>query len=36
MAPGFESAEALEKSKASPEYWAKKDPRPGDGRSAAE
>jgi len=36
MAPGFESAEALEKSKASPDYWAKKDSRPGDGRSAAE
>jgi len=25
MAPGFESAEALAKSKASPDYWAKKD-----------
>ena len=35
MAPGFESAEALEKSKASPEYWAKKNPKV-TGRSAAE
>jgi len=34
MAPGFESAEALEKSKASPDYWAKK--KQGTGRSAAE
>jgi hypothetical protein len=25
MAPGFESAEALAKSKASPRYWARKD-----------
>ena len=25
MAPGFESAEALAKSKAAPNYWAKKD-----------
>ncbi len=28
MAPGFESAEALAKSKASPDYWAKKDQAP--------
>jgi len=28
MAPGFESAEALAKSKASPDYWAKKDKTP--------
>jgi len=26
MAPGFETAEALERSKASPDYWAKKAP----------
>jgi alkylhydroperoxidase family enzyme len=26
MAPGFESAEALAKSKAAPDYWAKRDP----------
>ena len=32
MAPGFETAEALAKSKASSEYWAKKKP----GRAAAE
>jgi hypothetical protein len=25
MAPGFESADALAKSKASPQYWARKD-----------
>ncbi len=35
MAPGFESAAALEKSKASPDYWAKKKPKV-TGRSAAE
>ena len=29
MAPGFESAEALAKAKASPDYWAKKDASPG-------
>jgi alkylhydroperoxidase family enzyme len=28
MAPGFESAEALAQTKASPEYWAKQDTRP--------
>lgn len=28
MAPGFENAEALAKSKASPDYWAKKNPAP--------
>jgi alkylhydroperoxidase family enzyme len=28
MAPGFESAEALAKSKASPDYWAKRDKAP--------
>ena len=28
MAPGFESAEALAKSKAAPDYWAKKDKAP--------
>ena len=27
MAPGFESAEALAKAKASPDYWAKQDVR---------
>jgi alkylhydroperoxidase family enzyme len=32
MAPGFETAEALKKSKASADYWAKKKP----GRAAAE
>ena len=26
MAPGFETADALRKSKSSPEYWATKDP----------
>ena len=35
MAPGFESAEVLEKSKASPDYWAKQGPK-ASGRSAAE
>ena len=35
MAPGFESTEALEKSKASPDYWAKHKPKV-TGRSAAE
>src|SRR5262245_39915568 len=29
MAPGFESAEALAKSKAAPDYWAKKNASPG-------
>jgi hypothetical protein len=28
MAPGFETPEALAKSKASPDYWAKKDATP--------
>jgi alkylhydroperoxidase family enzyme len=28
MAPGFETAEALAKSKAAPDYWAKKQPEP--------
>jgi hypothetical protein len=32
IAPGFETAEALKKSKASADYWAKKKP----GRAAAE
>jgi len=35
MAPGFESTEALEKSKASSDYWAKQSPRLTD-RNAAE
>ena len=35
MAPGFESREAMEKTKASPDYWAKKQAVPGS-KSAAE
>jgi alkylhydroperoxidase family enzyme len=36
MAPGFESPDALAKSKASPDYWAKKDAAPTVRTSAAE
>lgn len=35
MAPGFETAEATAKSKASPDYWAKKDLAPARKKSAA-
>ena len=35
MAPGFESAEALAKAKASPDYWAKKDATPSKKKTAA-
>jgi alkylhydroperoxidase family enzyme len=35
MAPGFESAEALSKAKASPDYWAKQDAAPARNKSAA-
>jgi hypothetical protein len=28
MAPGFETQDALAKSKADPNYWAKKEPKP--------
>lgn len=35
MAPGFETAEALAKTKASPDYWAKKDVAPSRKKSAA-
>jgi alkylhydroperoxidase family enzyme len=35
MAPGFESAEALAKSKAAPDYWAKQDAAPARRKSAA-
>lgn len=34
MAPGFETAEALAKTKASPDYWAKKDAGPARKKSA--
>ena len=30
MAPGFETPEALEKSKADPNYWARQTPRPAE------
>jgi alkylhydroperoxidase family enzyme len=36
LAPGFESREALERSKADPGYWAKHDAAPSRGKSAAE
>ena len=36
MAPGFETEEALKKSKSSPDYWAKKDAAPTARQSAAE
>jgi alkylhydroperoxidase family enzyme len=36
MAPGFETEEALKKSKSSPDYWAKKDAAPTTRQSAAE
>lgn len=36
MAPGFETADALAKSKASSDYWAKKDAAPASRPSAAE
>jgi len=36
MAPGFETAEALAKSKSSADYWAKKDAAPMSRQSAAE
>lgn len=35
MAPGFESAEALAKTKASPDYWARQDATPTKKKSAA-
>jgi alkylhydroperoxidase family enzyme len=35
MAPGFESAEALAKSKAAPDYWARQDAVPARKKSAA-
>jgi alkylhydroperoxidase family enzyme len=35
MAPGFETAEALAKAKASPDYWAKQDAAPQRNKSAA-
>ncbi|OGA49727.1 MAG: carboxymuconolactone decarboxylase [Betaproteobacteria bacterium RIFCSPLOWO2_12_FULL_62_13] len=35
MAPGFETPEALAKTKASPDYWAKKDAAPATKKSAA-
>ena len=35
MAPGFESADALARSKASPDYWAKKDAAPARKKNAA-
>jgi alkylhydroperoxidase family enzyme len=35
MAPGFETADALAKAKASPEYWAKKDAAPARKKNAA-
>ena len=35
MAPGFENAEALAKTKASPDYWAKQDASPTKKKSAA-
>lgn len=35
MAPGFENAEALAKTKAAPDYWAKKDPAPPRRKTAA-
>lgn len=35
MAPGFETAEALAKTKASPDYWARKEPTPSGQKSTA-